>query len=505
MHKPHSVASILLVVSTGVCAQDSVSNEPVARMFSITPRISVTETLTDNVRLASTAPQSEWVTRFSPGIRVVSNAGRLQGYFDYSLDQLVYAQTTSANTQQNSLNTAATLEAVDNWAYIDFSGSISQQAISAFGAQSNDNVAINPNRTEVSSYRFSPYVRGRIGSLADYEVRYSRADTRSDSMASDVSSVDSMARISGASAFRNLGWSADVSQQKVDYSAGRATESERLNLILTYALSPQLRVSATGGREANNFTTLDKESYSNSGFGVNWSPSPLTRVQASRTQRSFGDTHNVSLEHRTAKTAWRFTDAKDVSVTPNQTGLASRGAVFDILFDQFATIEPNPTARAQLVNAYLQANGINPNAVVISSYLTSAVALQRRQDVSLALIGVRDTVTFIASRSQNNRLDLVSVGADDLSTSSVLMQHGFSINYAHRLTPDYSLGVLLSQQKISGELSQQDVTLRSLNFSISGRLGKKSTGLLSVVRVVSGGSVASYAENAVTVNLIVQF
>ena len=213
----------------------------------------------------------------------------------------------------------------------------------------------------------------------------------------------------------------------------------------------------------------------------------------------------MSLEHRTAKTAWRFADVKDVSVTPNQTGLASRGAVFDILFDQFATIEPNPTARAQLVNAYLQANGISPNAVVISSYLTSAVALQRRQDVSVALIGVRDTVTFIASRSQNNRLDLVSVGADDLSTSSVLRQHGFSINYAHRLTPDYSLGVLLSQQKVSGELSQQDATLRSLNFSISGRLGKKSTGLLSVVRIVSGGSVASYAENAVTVNLIVQF
>lgn len=517
MHKQHSVEGcqflrsrnsvvcMLLLVSVGAHAQDSESNESAARKISITPRIAVTETLTDNVRLASTAPQSELVSRISPGIRVVSNAGRLRGYFDYSLDQLVYAQNSSANTQQNALSTAATLEAVENSAYIDFSGLISQQAVSAFGVQSNDSAAINVNRTEVSSYRFSPYLRGRLGNLADYEARYSRADTRSDSTVSDVSNTDRAVRVSGASAFKNFSWSADASQQNVDYSAGRATEADRLNLALTYALTPQLSVTATGGREANNYTTLDKARYASSGFGVGWSPSALTRLTASRAHRSFGDTHNVSLEHRSAKTAWRFTDTRDVSITPNQTGFASRGAVFDIFYDQFASIEPNPTARAQLVNAYLQANGINPNAVVIDSYLTSAVALQRRQDMSVALIGVRDTVSFVASRSQSSRLDLVSVGVDDLSTFSVLRQRGFNINYAHRLTPDYSLGVLLSQQKTSGELSQQDASLRTLRFSVSGRLGKKSTGLVSVVRVVYSGGVTPYVENAVTVNLIVQF
>jgi len=499
------IVSICFLVSSGAYAQDSGTDEPGARVFSITPRIALTETLTDNVRLAATAQQSELVTELSPGIRVVSNTAHLKGYFDYSVDQLVYAKNPSANTQQNALSTVATLEAIDNWAYIDFSGSQSQQAISAFGTLSNNNADINSNLTEVSNYRFSPYVRGHIVSLADYEVRYSLSDTRSDSAVSDVSSVDSMVKLSGASAFKNLAWTSEITQQNVDYSAGRATTANRLNLSLTYALSPQLRVSADGGREANNYTTLDKENYANSGIGFAWSPSPLTRFQASRDQRSFGEAHNISLEHRTEKTAWRFTDTNDVSVTPNQTGVTSQGAVFDILFQQFSAIEPDPTARTQLVNSYLQANGLSPNAVVLSNYLTSAVALERRQDLSVALIGVRDTVTFIASRSQSNRLDLISRGVDDLSTSSILRQHGFSIIYAHRLTPDFSMTAFLSQQNIAGDLSQQDATLRSVKFNLSSRFGKKSSGLVSLVRTVSSGGAASYTENAVTVNLIVQF
>ena len=501
----YPLVGVLLLLSASTQAQDAAPDPASAEAFRVTPRISVTQTLSDNIRLATTATQSDQVTRISPGVRVVSQGGRLQGSFDYALEQLTYAQNTSADSHRHALQANATLEAVADWAFIDFNGSVSQQAVSAFGAQSSDSVAIDANRTEVSSYRVSPYLRGRIGNLVDYEARYSRTDTKSDSIASDVTTQDSLVKLSGASAFKNLDWAADVSQQKVDYSAGRATESQHLNLALSYAITPQLRVSAFGGRETNNFTTLDKEAHATSGIGLDWLPSEITRFQASRSQHAFGDTHAVSLAHRTPKTAWRFSDSRNVSVTPSQSGLVGQGAVFDILFDQFAAVEPNPTTRAQLVNAYLLANGISPGAVVVSSYLTSAVALQRRQDVSLALMGARDTVTFVASRTRSSRLDSVSVGADDLSSSQVMFQRGLSINYAHRLTPDYALGVQLSQQKTSADQSLQDTSLHSFKVSLTGRLGKNSTGMVSVVRVVSGGGASPYAENTVTVNLVVQF
>lgn len=500
------VAGLLVMASAGAYGQTAISDAGPSRALSIVPRVSISETLTDNVRLSSTGQQSDQITEISPGIRIRSEGARLKGYFDYAINEIVYAQNSSPSRTQNALTTFGTLEAVDNWAYLDFSGSISQQTISAFGAPSTSNSSLNPNQSEVSSYRVSPYVRGRLGDMARYEARYSRAVTQSDSaVGSGVATSDGVVNISGDSAFRNLGWSADASQQTIDYSTGRPTEADRLSLGLSYAITSQLSVSANAGRETNNYTSIDKKDYGTSGVGVNWSPSENTKVSAALDHRSFGDTHSLSFEHRTARTAWKFTDSKDVTATPSQTGIASIGSVYELLYSQFAAIEPNPTARAQLVNAYMQANNISPSANVTSSFLTSTLSLTRRQDLLFALLGVRDTVTFVASRSESSRLDTISSGVDDLSTSSLIRQRGISVNYTHRLTPDYSLGVLVSQQKTSGDSSLQDATLRLLNVNVTGRVGKRTTASVGIRRVSYSGNTAPYEETAVTVNLNVQF
>ena len=345
-------------------------------------------------------------------------------------------------------------------------------------------------------------MRGRLGDMANYVARYSRAVTGSDAAgASGVATTDGLVKIRGDSAFRRLGWSADASRQRVDFSAGRPTEVDLLTLGLSYSITPELSVSANGGRESNNYASVDKQSFSTSGVGVSWSPSETTRLTGSRGRRSFGDTHSLTFEHRTPRTAWRFSDSKDVSVTPSQVGIGSLGSIYDLLYNQFASLEPNAAARAQLVNAYLQANGISPNAVVISSFLTSALSLQRRQDLSFALLGLRDTITFIATRSESTRLDTVSAGVDDLTASAVVRQRGFSINYSHRLAPDYSLGVLISQQNTAGVSSRQDATLRFLNVSVTGKVGKQATVSVGLRRAVSVG-ITPYVENAITGNLM---
>lgn len=491
------LAGFLFVASAGAYSQ-----------VTIVPRVSITETVTDNVRLSNTSHQAEQITEIGAGIQINIDGGKLKTYFDYSGSSVMYAQGSSPNSTefQNGLNTFGTLEMVDNWAFVDFSGAISQQGISPFGTQSIGNTSINANRAEVSNYRLSPYVRGRLGSLADYEARYSRAITGSDAAAtSGVTTVDGLVKISGDTSFRSLGWSADASQQSVDYSAGRSTEVDRFNLGLSYSFAPQFNVFASAGRESNNYTTFDKESYATSGFGANWSPSERTKLSAARYRRSFGDAHSLSFDYRTARTAWKYTDAKDVSATPNQIGFASLGSIYDILYSQFASIEPNPVSRAQLVNAFLQANGINPNAAVVSSFLTSALSVTRRQDLSFALLGVRDTVTFLATRSESNRLDTLSTGVDDFNTSSLIRQRGFSVNYAHRLTPDYSLGVLVSQQHTSGDSNLQSTKLQLLNVNVTGKVGKQAVASVGVRHVVSSGNTAPYIENAVIGSLNVQF
>jgi uncharacterized protein (PEP-CTERM system associated) len=491
-----ALTGLLLAASTAVWSQ-----------VTVTPRVTVAETITDNVSLSSANPQSEQITEITPGIRINIAGTRLKTYFDLGLSQVIYAQGTSANRTevQNALNTFGTFEAVDNWAFVDFMGTISRQSVSAFGTQSADNTSVNANQAEVSNYRISPYVRGRLGYMADYEARYSRSITRSDAAtASDVDTADVSAQLSGNSSFRNLGWSADASRQTVSYSAGRTTEADRLNLGLTYTLTPQLNVFASGGRETNNYVTLDKESTATNTIGLNWSPSETTKLLVSRSKRQFGEAHNLSFEHRSARTVWRFTDSRDVSATPSQTGIGSIGSIYDLLFSQFASTEPDPIARAALVNAYLQAYGISPSATVVSNFLSSAVSVQRRQDLSFSLLGLRDTITFIATRTQSNRLDTVSTALDDLANGSTVRQTGFSVNYAHRLTPDYSLGVLWSQQNTSDDNNTQDTRLRSLNLNVAARVGKRTSAVVGVRHVVSDG-LSPYSETAVTGNLNVQF
>lgn len=491
-----ALTGLLLVLSTTAWGQ-----------VTVTPRVTVTETITDNVGLVGNNPQSEQVTEVTPGIRINMSGARLKTYFDLGLNQVIYAQGTSPNRRriQNALNTFGTFEAVDNWAFVDFSGTVSQQSVSALGTQSAANTSVNANQAEVSNYRVSPYLRGRLFHAADYEARYSRTTSRSDSAAApDVDTADTSFKLSGNSAFRSLGWSADAGRQTVAYSQGRTTESDRVSIGLTYTITPQLNVFASVGRESNNFVTLDKESDGTRSIGVNWRPSELTRLSASGSRRPFGDAHNVSFEHRSARTVWRFTDSKDVSTSPSQTGLVGLGSIYDLIFSQFASTEPDPIARAVLVDAFLQANGINPSATVVSSFLSSALSLQRSQNLSFSLLGQRTTITFLAARTESSRLDTLSTSVDDLATASKIRQQGVTINFAHRITPDYSLGVLWSKQKTFGDNNTQDTRLRSFNVNVSGRVGKRTSATVGLRRVNFDG-VAPYTENALTGNLNVQF
>jgi uncharacterized protein (PEP-CTERM system associated) len=142
------------------------------RKITIVPRVSVTETFTNNVRLSSANPKSEAITEVSPGIRISSDGGRIRGSIDYSLTEVFYANNSSGRRSLNNLSANGTVEAIDNWAFLDFSGNVGQQSISAFGTPSSGALLTGGNSTETSVYRISPYLRGRFGSNAEYEARY---------------------------------------------------------------------------------------------------------------------------------------------------------------------------------------------------------------------------------------------------------------------------------------------------------------------------------------------
>ena len=290
------------------CACCAAVAPAMAGTWLVTPSLTVNATATDNVALESTNEKSDLVTDLSPGIRIDGRGGRVKLTLDYQMHNLLYAQDSSRNRTQNSLSALGTLEAVDNWLFIDASGAISQQSISAFkgGTSTNVNTNDNSNTTETSTFRVSPYIQGSFGRFADYQLRFSHSTTSTqanDAFDSDTNEI--IGSLKGDTGLANLAWSFDASSQQVDFGNGGSNEADRLQGRLTYNFDPQFRVSVFGGRESNNYLTLDKEGHTTKGAGFEWAPTERSLVAYNRENRFFGNSNTFTVSHRTAATAWR--------------------------------------------------------------------------------------------------------------------------------------------------------------------------------------------------------
>ncbi|WP_162243833.1 TIGR03016 family PEP-CTERM system-associated outer membrane protein [Pseudorhodoferax sp. Leaf274] len=478
------------------------------RLMSFVPSLALESTWTDNVQAGGgTGRASDIVTTVRPGLRFTAEGDRLKANVDYSLTRLVYARNSSLDQNQNALQATGSLEMAENFAFLDFNGNISQQTISAFGTRSGSDLTDNANRTEAAMYRLSPYVRGQLGDWAQYQARYARSIFRAKSsvVAADYDMDDVSVQLTGSNQQRVIAWSLDVNHQRQDYASGRSYASDRVRAFLTHPFTPQLSFSLIPGWESNNYVSQEKEGHTTFGGQVQWAISDRTNLSALLERRFFGQAHSVSFEHRTPRTAWRFSDSRDTT-TMNQNGTVGLGSLYDLYFFQFASIEPDATRRAQLVNAFLLANGLNGSTRVDLGFLTSAVSLSRRQDASFTLIGVRDTLSFLASQSETSGLSQINTGNDDLSSSSYVRQHGFSITYSRRLTPLSTLNILASTTRARGQnATAQSSELRSLGINMSTRLGQYTTGSVGVRRSVSSNSAFSYSESALHGGLSFQF
>ncbi len=476
------------------------------RGLTIAPSLTITETLTNNVNPSGTDRRGDLVSEVTPGIRLNSTGGRVKGFLDYSLSGIAYARNSGNNDIQNSLNAAVSVEAVEKRAFVDVNANISQQAISAFGTRTADSSLINNNRTEVRTLSVSPYVRGRLASFADYEARFTQTWTRNSTTetANNDNSVASL-RIAGDSGPQLLTWSADASHLAYDYRVGRRTIDDTARGVLYVAADPQLRLSLIEGWESNNIASSDRQTHSTPGFGAEWYPTERTQLKGQYEKRFFGSSHSLLFTHRTPHTVWKYSDVQDISTGFGQPVLGSVGTAFDLFFAQFASIQPDPVLRASLVDAFLRAIGIAPNTQIFSGSLSSAVTRQRRQELSFALLGVRDTVTFAATQVQGLRLDNTSAVTDDFANGNLLKQRGLSVTLSHRLSPSAALNLLTSIDHTAGNLASQSSTLRSVNLYWTDQLGPHINVSLGARHSSFSSPSQPYSETGVTATVAMRF
>ena len=476
------------------------------RGFYITPSVGVQATLTDNANLSATNKQSDLIASITPAIQMGGQSGRVKGFLDYALTASASVRGTEIDQLQNSLNARVSAEAIRNWLYVDASAQISQQYISPFGTQSSDATLANSNRTETSTFGISPYLSGQIGGVVNYRARIEYTYTNSGtSQASNSSTLLGNLHFDATTRWSKLGWLVDLLHREYDFTQGRDTTDNIALGQLTYAVTPEFRVSLRANTESNNITTLQMQTYNGWGWGLDWAPSPRTHLFLTEDQRFFGSSHVYGFDYRTPRSVWRISSTQGLSTGQYNGGRGNPGSAFDLLFAQFATLEPDPVLRAQLVNNFMQSNGINPNTPVSSSYLPSQVQEERRQEASVALMGIRSTVMFSAYQTYSRNLGVLSNPGNDFASGNLTRWRGVGATWSHRLTPQSTINLNATGTRTTGESSTQETTLWALYGMWSAQVSRRATASITVRHQRFSSDTAPYNESALIGNLSMTF
>jgi uncharacterized protein (PEP-CTERM system associated) len=475
------------------------------RSLTLTPTLSISQTLTDSYRAPSAGAErrAEAITTVSPGLRLVSRTGRLQGSLDYSLGAVLHARDSEANDLQHRLAASGRAEIVQGHLDVNAAASITRLPTSAFGAQSVDGTLTDLNQSEVRTLSLQPVLRGVLGGVLGVQASANASRSDGGSQIGSRSTGASLS-LSPAAVGRVISWSLQGSRQTSNFDGGRETTIDRAVASVIVRPDAELQVTVRGGVERSDLASVESREYENYGAGLLWTPTPRTRVSIDGDRRQFGEAHQLALEHRMRRSVWRYTDIRSINDGTSSNGVGNSVTAYDLFFELFASQEPDPFLRDLLVRDFLTRNGIDPaTRLGGGGFLTSAVSILRRQELSFALSGQRTTWTVSAYRTSSERGDTLSGASDDLAAGPVT-QRGLSVTVNHRLTPISSLSLNVSSQRSRSDAAGRN-GLDSVALGWNTRLGRSSNLALTVRHAEHDDDTEPYAENAVTAAFSTRF
>lgn len=477
--------------------------------LTIAPRISVTETYSSNRTMTGTASDDGWVTNLAPGISINSSGARLKGYLDYQLNGYYYLGESNFRDSQHQLNSLVTLEAIDNWLYFDASASIFQRQQSLFGPVAVTSGTGIDDQSESRVAQVSPYIRGRIPSLADYLVRVNVVESRSDLPAVANTRVNQAVGTLGNQAITGgLGWVAEANITHVSNDVIGARDDERVRFGLVIPVSAQVHLSLFEGRERTDYLGDERETFTTPGIGLQWAPNTRTQFAGVRERRFFGMGHSYQLSHRTRLLALRYSDVKDASVLPSVPTGVYRGSIYNLMSDLLVSSVPDPDERAVAARARVDQIGSGGSLAESGGATTSRLFVDRTRQVSAAIVGTRNTLTLIVQRRDEEVLGVAIPGiVDDFTLATDIRERGATLSWLHRLSPtrDFRLA--------SSKLSRDDYGVSDLRLEettnsafVVVRLGPRAAATFGVFRTRAVSSLRGrISEDAAAASLTHQF
>ncbi|MDP2004482.1 MAG: TIGR03016 family PEP-CTERM system-associated outer membrane protein [Rubrivivax sp.] len=460
-------------------------------------------TLLDTQRGDAQREGTDLITEVRPGLRYASRAGRLRGSANYGLGLVHHTRGSPSSEVQHQLSAALTGELIEKQAFVDIAASVAKRSLSAYGQQSIDsNRADNTNLSEVGTLSITPYASGTLGSYVVYDLRLNASATNArKSIAGDSTSTGGSIALNSASRGAVVGWGLTASTVTTDFRATGESRSDRAIASLSIVPDIDWTLGARAGKESTDIGAPRQQSYSTWGGTVRWQPTPRTLAEVNADHRFFGRAHAITLSHRFPMSSVRFTSSRDVTLSTNPNGLGQPQTLYQLFFEQFASLEPDPILREQLVLAFLGGQGQDPNSAVGGGFITSGASLQERNDIAWSYSAKRLTLALQAFANQSSLIGATSV----TPLGEAVRQRGYNATLSYRLSPTASFGINGSRLMTRAALAQPGSDLKSLALSFSDRLGQRTTAALGARYSVFNAVTNAYRESALTASLAMIF
>jgi uncharacterized protein (PEP-CTERM system associated) len=216
----------------------------------------------------------------------------------------------------------------------------------------------------------------------------------------------------------------------------------------------ELRLSASAGREENDYSQQQTHSYPIYGAGLSWRPGPRTSVELEWERRFFGPSPRVHLFHRTRLTAWTLDYSRNVSNFPQELLRLRPGNTAALLDAIFTARIPDPLQRQAAVDQFLRASGTPAFLANSQAFYTQEIFLRDSLEASTAIIGARNSVTFTAFASKSTRISDTpgSIFPDAFLLAERIRQRGFGVRFNHQLAPFTSVAASATRTFSRGEI-----------------------------------------------------
>lgn len=505
MRAANWAALLMLVASPAFAQSTGGGGQPTVRL---TPTLSFDGQYSDNISPAGPKKTSDLALGISPGLQLDARGGRVIGRLGLGIKKYTYMHESSLNTQQRSLDASGQIELVDKQLFLDASARVAAGSVSAFGAQTASTAVANPNRAETTTWQFAPRFLGTLGGAVDYELRFTSASAKADggtlSAGSGTNTTSWNARLGGSTQLSLIGWNLYFLTQKSEQGTLGSKTNSRASGNLEFRIDPQYRVTLGLENESGDVVSTQQTRGSGMTYGLEWAPTERTKFLVKREQRTFGAVNRFDFSHRTALSAWRYSDSKDVVLPSDQLAQLATSPAAQLLDAQLLATIPDPIERAAEVERLLRIAGISSSGQPTTGILSSRAFVRRSKQASLSLTGVNNTVTFALQRSVSETGTGAAV-ADDFTGNGAITQTGITANWAYKLSPESTVNLALSKSKSTGSVGSA-TELETWTLQWNSKVSQRTSGSLGLRQTSSSNPTGlSYDEHALIGSLLFSF